>query len=366
MLTGGHRGNVGGAQLQQVLIGRELASRGHDVCFIEWDTENKESGYVDGIEIKLIPRLESLPSALQALGRVSTTLKVLKQYKPDVCYVRTQGFVLFPTFLYTKFSNSSLVYGFAHDSELTSNPTVLRGSRLDSKLFKKAFQLVFEHSSALISQNEYQFSESKKRFSTRVFKIPNGYPEPQVKTVPEVIDNSDKPTILWIATLRPWKQPNLVLQLAEEHPGAQFVIAGGKANEAPELYTSIREKAEKIDNVEFVGFVPYDKTDSYFHGADIFLNTSESEGFPNTFLQAWATKTPVATLNVDPDGIVSSNSMGVTGDGSMTTLSNRVGSLVNDSEVREQMGENAHAYYLDNHSITAVVDRYESAFSKCV
>lgn len=42
MLTGGEDGSaVGGAQLQQILVVKELAARGHEVYFVEYDTSDK-------------------------------------------------------------------------------------------------------------------------------------------------------------------------------------------------------------------------------------------------------------------------------------------------------------------------------------
>jgi glycosyltransferase involved in cell wall biosynthesis len=58
------------------------------------------------------------------------------------------------------------------------------------------------------------------------------------------------------------------------------------------LLQRLREQSAGLANLEWVGFVPYSAVDPYFDGARLLLNTSVIEGFPNTFLQAWARGVP--------------------------------------------------------------------------
>jgi glycosyltransferase involved in cell wall biosynthesis len=46
-----------------------------------------------------------------------------------------------------------------------------------------------------------------------------------------------------------------------------------------------------------------------FGQARVLLNTSEAEGFPNAYLQAWRSGTPVVSP-VDPDGLILSQGLG--------------------------------------------------------
>ena len=73
------------------------------------------------------------------------------------------------------------------------------------------------------------------------------------------------------------------------------------------FYSQIKKKANTTKNVKFLGFVDYFSITKLFEESSLFVNTSISEGFPNTYLQAWANKVPTASLQVDPDSIIEKN-----------------------------------------------------------
>ena len=76
-----------------------------------------------------------------------------------------------------------------------------------------------------------------------------------------------------------------------------------------------REVGERLrrdlpKNVTLERHVPLDEIESRFATSTVLINTSDSEGFPNTFLQAAKFATPILSLNVDPDGMLSRKGCG--------------------------------------------------------
>ena len=48
----------------------------------------------------------------------------------------------------------------------------------------------------------------------------------------------------------------------------------------------------------FHGAVPYRDAGALYSRARVLVNTSDVEGFPNTYLQAWASGTPVVAFSI--------------------------------------------------------------------
>ena len=65
-----------------------------------------------------------------------------------------------------------------------------------------------------------------------------------------------------------------------------------------------------LSNVKYCGQVTPDKDLQVIANAAILLSTSDQEGFPNTFLEAWSAGTPVVSLKIDPDRIIEQMGLG--------------------------------------------------------
>lgn len=360
-LTGGRRGNVGGAQLQQVLIGRELSDRGHDVVFVETDAPHKEEKTIDGIEVVLKRDYADYPFVRRQPARALETLKTLRAVDPDACYLRGPNVDALSIALYCRLADAKFVYGFAHDRELAADQNVFDEAGATNAVFRAVLRRAIGRADVVVVQNEFQRRRAERLFDSKIELVENGYPEPE-GTASETELRTDRPVVFWAATLRDWKRPDVVVDVAAEVPDAQFVLAGSRADESPELYDQIERRAEDVENLSFTGYIPYEDIDDYFADADIFLNTSTSEGFPNTFLQAWAHETPVVSLNVDPNDILRNHDIGRYADGDRDRLVASLRDLVDDAENRRLVGRNAREYFVENHSIDATATAYENLF----
>lgn len=358
MLIGGNGGDaVGGAQLQQILIGSELAQRGHEVFFVEYEAEYKRERTIDGISIVTIPR-PSGSSPSRAFSATTSILRVIRRTDPDVCFRRVLDFGILPLSIACSLSERRFVYNIAHDDELTSNPHMFSEGIKSTSPYLWANRLALSNADAVIAQNDHQRQLAESVLNTNVYSIPNCYSSDHAEPISW---EHSSPIIFWAARFQPWKQPKLVAKLASELPEVTFVMAGGPGDET--LFNTLKRRGKEQDNLEVLGHVPFAEIDRYFSAADIFLNTSDAEGFPNTFLQAWAQQTPIVSLQVDPNDILSSNEIGFVADGSFSRLQDKISQLTGDSDEVAELGRAGYEYLRQHHTIEAITDRYEDLFS---
>jgi len=68
--------------------------------------------------------------------------------------------------------------------------------------------------------------------------------------------------------------------------------------------------SSELPNIEFRDQVEPKEAERVIAEAAALLCSSDQEGLPNTFLQAWSYGTPVVTLQIDPDSIIKTAGVG--------------------------------------------------------
>jgi len=337
---------VGGAELQSVLLARELAKRDFDVSFIVSDHGQSSPLVVDGIRV-----IKSYPATTPAGIRFSTVRLIwrsLSEANADI-YYGFRGIAGIVT-VYCLMRRRKLVIGIPSDMEVEEK----RASK--ANIYNWLWRFDLKMANYVITQTKYQQEMLKKRFGRDSIMIKAFHPIENKK-----IEKEKPPFVLWVSTIRPqWKQPELFLKLATAVPEGRFQMVGGPSEDRT-FYEAIREQAGKITNLDFVGFVPHHEVCKYFEKASIFANTSDVEGFPNTFLEAWSRYTPVVSLNIDPDEIICDHKLGLHSK-SFEQMVKDVKWLLADGELRRELGENGRRYVEQEHELESVVDQYVEVF----
>ena len=177
-----------------------------------------------------------------------------------------------------------------------------------------------------------------------------------------VVSQEQRNSILWIGRTGLYKRPELFVRLAKEFANEKFVMICPR-NRIGEGYKNL--KLDEADNIEFHEQVPFQQIDDFFQRAKVFVNTSDSEGFPNTFIQACKCATPILSLNVNPDGFLDKYKCGLCANGDWELFVNMQKKLLN-RETARKLGHNARKYVEEHHDITKIVEQYKKYFTQII
>ena len=352
---------VGGAEIQAWFLAKELAGRGWESHYVfghEHPYPREE--ICEGVYLH---RRKLLRREIEVLGYRSL-FKILEKIDAHIYYQR----VALPlTEMVSRFAashNRKFVWSSAnvHDcirDKFTRNKRMgpihrFLFGRLNNFLYTRGIQ----NADLIISQSYEQYGLLKQSFHKESVVIRNGWPLPQQSVYPK----EDPPLLLWVANLIPWKRPELFIKLAKLGGTlrARFMMIGGGENTCLKY---IAAETPQLPNFEYKGVLPVDEVNRFMEKASIFVNTSEREGFPNTFIQAWMRETPTVSLCVDPDNIIEKNNLGFCS-GSFDKLVEDIRTLLLDRHLREEMGRNARRYAATEHNITKNAERFELSLLK--
>lgn len=346
----------GGAEFQAYLIGKELAKRGHDVHYVAYQSEPRETITDDGISVHKLDCDYDPPNV------PASVLSTIRNIDPDYVYLRNfqDVFMLEPL---GERINGEVIFNISHDHQCLRLPDDWRAlvtkSNLSEWIRNPSTLLQRRH----LKKADYMFVQTSKQqrllrenYGLTSTLIGNGHPIPE-----GTIRKDEPPVVLWLASLKPWKRPEKFVRIAEQCTDldCQFEIIGRPSND--ETHTEVQRAVSGLTNIKYKGSCTIAESNAHVGRASVFVNTSESEGFPNTFIQSWLRRTPVLSLEVDPDGILSSNPVGEFADGNLNRLVHHTRRLIADGDVREEYATASRDYAIKNHSIESVVDRLVDA-----
>ena len=341
----------GGAERQQHMLATRLSRRGHTVSAI---VGSKITGVKKVNDIFVTGGCpSSVSSPLTAFSEVQSLYTAIKTTDADMYYVRGAPRLLLAVFALSKVLNKKVVFNVANDSDL--DPTYLQHNY--NPLFYQFYRYVIQNVDGLITQTHKQRQLLRNHFNQDSIVIPNGYALPDKDNISK---HKHRKYVLWVGRSNEQKKkPMRFLELSTLLPEIQFVMIAQPSGDGSH-HQEVKENATNIENLRFVGPVSPDEVHDYYNQATLLVNTSDHEGFPNTYLEAWRYRTPVVALYHDIDNIIQDHNLGDVA-GSMSNLSNIVKQLHFSPETRKEIGKNARKYVKKHHQIDTIVDQYESA-----
>jgi glycosyltransferase involved in cell wall biosynthesis len=166
--------------------------------------------------------------------------------------------------------------------------------------------------------------------------------------------------LLWVGNIKHVKRPDRILELARALPGAKIHVIGGEDRIEQELFKKLASALSHCSNVVFHGRLPYADTNRIYDRARLLVSTSDIEGFPNVYLQAWVRGIPVVTL-IDPDGVIALHGLGVCAS-SFSQMPKAIDALLNDELAWSAASERCRAFMKKEYGEEKVLREYLEAF----
>lgn len=349
----GDLGDYGGAQVQQAMIARALVRAGVRVTMICFDHGQGEVEHIDGVRVLrsfdpcaglrglrfFHPRLTGLRAALTRAGA-------------DVYYQRCAGAGAGLVRQWCGQYRRPMIYAGASDLDFLPGPPNLASWR-DRRLFTYGLRNADE----VVVQNPRQLALLRQHHDRDGTLIPSCYEASASPATEAVAAPADE--VLWVGMIRKVKQPERVLALARALPGLRFRMIGGQVGDSVEArayYRHVEAQAHALPNVTFMGLVPFDRIDPWFARARVLLSTSDDEGFPNTFLQAWAHAVPCLALFDTGSRIDGEVPYALAAD--EPALARLLQNIMSSPELRGRLGDLGHRHLLAEHSPEHVASAY--------
>ncbi|HEX9183871.1 MAG TPA: glycosyltransferase family 4 protein [Burkholderiales bacterium] len=290
---------VGGEPVQQTLLAKALARRGHDVSMIVADLGQADGMQYGGIRTFKAYRPEAGVPVLRFIHPRWTALwSALARADADLYYTSCAGMEVGLLAMFCRHFGKRFVFRCASDADCDKSRLLVSHAR-DRWLYAHGLR----RADAILVQSASQADTLMRsyRLSGRVAGM---LVEPA--QAPSVHDLD----VLWVGNIYRLKRPDRVIWLAARLPRVAFHMVGGAVPGEEALHARIRDAAGQYPNLTFHGRLSYPDANRLFGRAKLLLNTSDVEGFPNTYLQAWIRGVPVVTL-IDPDRVIERERLGV-------------------------------------------------------
>lgn len=220
--------------------------------------------------------------------------------------------------------------------------------KLHAHVERRFLEYGIRNATLVLAQTEYQRARLAESFPAAAVRVlPNFHPTPPDRGR----SGTGVKHVLWIANLKPLKNPGAFVRLARRFAAradVRFTLVGSALDDSSWTLECLAEIAA-TPNVDYRGALAQAEVNTLLEQADLLVNTSDYEGFSNTFIQAWMRRVPVVSLHVDPDRLLSRGGLGAVA-GSEDALYEHVAALLDDPERRAAIGARARRYAVEHHA----------------
>jgi glycosyltransferase involved in cell wall biosynthesis len=336
--------------VQQTLLARAFARRGHQVRMVTWDHGQPDGRAWDGIHVfKACAPHAGLPLLRFFHPRWTGLWSALARADADLYYTSCAGMHVGLLAQFCRRHGKRFIFRSASDTDCDPARLLVRYRR-DRWLYAYGLR----RADAILVQSAAQQAVLERNYGS-AGRVAGMLAEPAQPAPARDID------VLWVSNIRHVKRPDRLLALAARLPHVHFHMAGGPLPGEEALYHAMATAAAARPNITFHGRVPYREAGALYDRARVFVNTSDVEGFPNSYLQAWHRGVPVVTL-IDPDRVIQREGLGFAAS-SPAGLAGAVQGLLEDAAAWQSASAHCRAYMAREHGEEKVLATYLDTFN---
>jgi glycosyltransferase involved in cell wall biosynthesis len=338
---------LGGIERQLALVGHLLAEEGLRVAFIVYDDGQGPLVRAGGVDAHAAYRLRDGWPGLRFVHPRSTRLwSAMRRVDARVFLQMGAGDETGRVALGRRLigGTRSFAYLVASDADCVRSLPGVRHRRA-----RLLYRYGLAQADRVVAQTGRQQAALESEFGTEsvVLRLPIQPPA----SPPDVpVDRS----VLWVGRFDPFKRVEMLLAAAEQCPELRFDVVGS-ANARSGYERDLLGRAARLANVQLHGRVSDSELWRLYGQASILCNTSDVEGFPTTFLEAWSVGLPVVTT-FDPDGVVAAHGLGCVVS-SLSELTSALRGSADGGAGRARWSQNALRFYAARYSPAACVPR---------
>lgn len=336
----------GGAELQTTLLALGLPKRGLDVAHVVFPVSDPQPLEPPAPTLVRRPKADG-GSALHPLRELVDVWRALSAADARAVVVRGSGGYVVPAAAWCRRHRRALVFAASNDLDFDFE----RPDRRQATL--RAYGLAVRQARRLVVQTQRQADLARQALpALEPFLIPSF-----AQSAPPASGEAEY--FLWVDRLTPLKHPETVLDLAAALPEARFrMIAPETIETTAELRETVYRRAGALPNVEIASQQSREQLFDSMHRAAAVVKTSEVEGMPNTFLEAWSRGLPVLSFSVDPDRHIERRHVGLLANGSMDSFVEQARALWEDPALRAKIGARGRELVTAIHSPEVVTDSW--------
>src|SRR5260221_3633590 len=341
---------IGVESVQQALLGRALARRGHFVSMVVADHGQVDGAEWEGIRVFKAYRPDAGVPVLRFIHpRWTGMWSALTRADADLYYISCAGMHVGLVALFCRRFGKRFVFRAASDTDCDSSRLLVQFAR-DRWLYEYGLR----RANAILVQNAFQAETF-----TRNYGLARRGAGILVEMQPVAARDID---VLWVSNIRRVKRPDRILELAEKLPEGKIHMVGGPLPGEEALFRDVRDMASAEANLTFHGRLSYWDANDLYGRSRVFVNTSDVEGFPNSYLQAWIRGVPVVTL-IDPDSVIEREGLGIAAK-SPDQIPDAIRHLLRDPNAWNAASDRCRTFMEQEHGEEKVLATYLDTFDE--